>query len=189
MIVRTYAVESLLYRTAGLIDARIDGDAARRRPTARRRSRRSRNTRRGVDREGRRQRDARLRPRREHPDPRRQRLRARLPGRAPLPRRAREPHLRRHQRDQPPADPGHADPPRASRATCRSSRRPRRCRTSCSGRRRMPADRRRRCSPTSGARSTAFKKAALMVFGLAMQTYGAEAHRRAGSADAPRRHR
>ncbi len=34
---------------------------------------------------------------------------ARLPGRAPLPRRAREPHLRRHQRNQPAADPGHAD--------------------------------------------------------------------------------
>ena len=32
-----------------------------------------------------------------------------------------------------------------------------------------------RCWPTSGARSTAFKKTALMVLGLAMQTYGAEA--------------
>ncbi len=30
MVVRTYAIESLLYRTAGMIDARIDGDAARR---------------------------------------------------------------------------------------------------------------------------------------------------------------
>jgi alkylation response protein AidB-like acyl-CoA dehydrogenase len=52
------------------------------------------------------QRGGRLHPRRERPDPRRQRLRARLPGRAPLPRRAREPDLRRHQRDQPPAIPG-----------------------------------------------------------------------------------
>ena len=60
----------------------------------------------------------------------------RLSGRTPLPRRAREPDLRGHQRDQPAADSGHAGATRASRATCRSSRPPRRCRTSCSGRRR-----------------------------------------------------
>ena len=69
--------------------------------------------RRGVDRQGGRQRDARLRARRERADSRRQRLRQRLPGRALLPRRAREPHLRGHQRDQPAADSRHADPPRA----------------------------------------------------------------------------
>ena len=67
--------------------------------------------------------------------------------------------------------PGHAGPPRGQRATCRSSRPPRRCRTSCSGRRRcrrpddgVLADERRAVE--------AFKKTALMVFGLAMQTYG-----------------
>ena len=65
--------------------------------------------RRSVDRQGARQRDGRLRHRREPADPRRQRLRARLPGRGPLPRCARQPHLRGHQRDQPPADPRHAD--------------------------------------------------------------------------------
>ena len=65
--------------------------------------------RRSVDRQGARQRDRRLRDRREPADPRRQRLRARLPRRRPLPRCARQPHLRRHQRDQPPADPRHAD--------------------------------------------------------------------------------
>ena len=47
--------------------------------------------------------------RRERADPRRQRVRPRLPGRTPLSRRARQPHLRRDQRDQPPADPRHAD--------------------------------------------------------------------------------
>ena len=65
--------------------------------------------RRSVDRQGPRQRDRRLRDRREPADPRRQRLRARLSRRRPLPRCARQPHLRRHQRDQPPADPRHAD--------------------------------------------------------------------------------
>ena len=117
MVVRTYAIESLLYRTAGLVDARIAATPheAERRIRGARRLRGIR--RRGVDRQGRRQRGARLRARRERPDPRRQRLRARLPRRAPRPRRAREPHLRRHQRDQPPADSRHADPPRASRAT------------------------------------------------------------------------
>ena len=65
--------------------------------------------RRGLDRQGARQRGRRLRHRREPADPRRQRLRARLPRRRPLPRCARQPHLRRHQRDQPAADPWHAD--------------------------------------------------------------------------------
>ena len=59
---------------------------------------------------------------------------------------------------------------RAVKGEIGSSRRPRRCRTSCSGR--------RRCRPTTDgpladeARAVeAFKKAALMVLGLAMQTY------------------
>ena len=114
MIARTYAVESLLYRTAGMID-----DAHRRRRTTR-----------PTDRPRRRFEEyaveasiakvagsetLELRARRERPDPRRQRLRARLPGRAPLPRRAREPHFRRHQRDQPAADPGHAGAARGQR--------------------------------------------------------------------------
>ena len=163
---------------------------AHRRDAARRdrrigRARRARGVRRrSVDREGGRQRDARLRARREHPDPRRQRLRARLPGRAALPRRARQPHLRRHQRDQPPADSGHAGAPRASKgelpliAAAKALQdellRPAgRCRSPTT---RALADERRAVD--------AFKKVALMVLGLAMQTYGAEAHRRAGSADA-----
>ena len=50
--------------------------------------------------------------RRDGADLRRRRLRRGLPGRALLARRAREPHLRGHQRDQPPAGPGPADPPR-----------------------------------------------------------------------------
>ena len=107
---RTYAVESLIYRTAGLIDARIE--ATPHDPTdAVGGARNARGVRhRGVDRQSRRQRDARLRARREHPDPRRQRLRARLSGRAPLPRFARQPDFRRHQRNQPPADPAACSP-------------------------------------------------------------------------------
>ena len=130
MVVRAYAVESLVYRTAGH-DRRPDrGDAAPAgRPVGG--ARRARGVRgRSVDRQGGRQRDARLRARREHPGPRRQRLRPRLPGRAALSRLARQPHLRGHQRDQPPADPGHAGAPRGRRATSGSSPRPGRCRTS-----------------------------------------------------------
>ena len=188
MVVRTYAIESLLYRTAGLIDARIaatphdatDGSAAL---AAFEEYAVEASIAKVAGSEA-----LELRPRREHPDSRRQRLRARLSGRAPLPRRARQPHLRRHQRDQPAADSRACWSGARSRATCRSSRRRRRCRTSCSGRRRcrrpttaLLADERRAVE--------AFKKTALMVFGLAMQTYGAEADRRAGSADAPGRHR
>ena len=112
---RAYAVESLVYRTAGLIDARIEAtphDAGR----SVGRARGARGVRhRGVDREGGRQRDARLRARREHPDSWRQRLRARLSGRAPLPRRARQPDLRRDQRNQPAADSRHARAARGRR--------------------------------------------------------------------------
>ena len=110
MTARTYAAESLAYRTAGLIDAAIaqsghDGAVDRARVRGVRH--------RGVDLQGDGHRDARLRARRERADPRRQRLRGRLHGRALLPRRAREPHLRGHQRDQPDAHPGHAGAPRA----------------------------------------------------------------------------
>ena len=192
MVVRTYAIESLLYRTAGLVDARIaatphdpsDGSAAlaafeeyavessiakvagsealnfvldeniqihggngfvRDYPAERhfrdarvnrifegtneinrllipgmliRRAGVVRGVRgRVVDRESRGQRGAELRPRREHPDSRRQRLRPRLSGRAPLPRRAGQPGFRGHQRDQPAADSRHA---RAARRERRS---------------------------------------------------------------------
>ena len=67
--------------------------------------------------------------------------------------------------------PRHAGPAGASRASCRSSRRPRRCRTSCSGRRRC---RSQTTAPLADERRAveAFKKTALMVLGLAMQTYG-----------------
>ncbi len=106
MTARTYALESLMYRTAGLIDQRIaatGGTAA-----------------------------ATLQALEEFAveasiakvygsetvdyvidesaaDLRRQRLRRRLPDRAALPRRAGQPHLRGHQRDQPAAHPRHAD--------------------------------------------------------------------------------
>ena len=56
--------------------------------------------------------DARLRGRRDRADLRRRRLRRGLPGRALLARRARQPHLRGHQRDQPAAGAGPPDPPR-----------------------------------------------------------------------------
>ena len=154
MVVRTYAIESLLYRTAGLVDARIAatpherdrriGGAGRVRGVRRR----------GVDREGRRQRSARLRARREHPDPRRQRLRARLPGRAPLPRRARQPHLRRHQRDQPPADSGHAGPPRGQGRPAAHSRRQGAAGRAARAAGDAAAATATARSPTSGARST-----------------------------------
>ena len=74
--------------------------------------------RRSVDREGRRQRGAGLRARREHPDPRRQRLRAATtrPS-ATSATRASTASSKGTERDQPAADSRHADPPRASRAT------------------------------------------------------------------------
>ena len=50
------------------------------------------------------------------------------------------------------------------------------------------ADGRRRRSADERRAVAAFKKMALMVLGTAMQTYGAKLDRRAGSADAPRRH-
>ena len=51
----------------------------------------------------------RLRRRRGAADPRRLRLHQRVPDRAPLPRLAHQPHLRGHQRDQPPDHPGDPD--------------------------------------------------------------------------------
>ena len=109
MTARAYAAECLSYRTAGLIDAALDNsssDGAVDRQGVRGVRHRV------LDLQGDVHRDAGFRARRERPDPRRQRLRARLHGRALLSRRAREPHLRGHQRDQPPADPGHAGAPR-----------------------------------------------------------------------------
>ena len=74
MVVREYAVEAMLYRTAGLIEGAVDGSSRERG-----RARRARGVRhRGIDPQGRGQRDDRLRRRRERADPRRQRLRARL---------------------------------------------------------------------------------------------------------------
>ena len=104
MVVRTYAIESLLYRTAGLVDARIaatpheanDGSAAL---AAFEEYNVEASIAKVAGSEA-----LNLRPRREHPDPRRQRLRQGLPRRAALSRRARQPHLRRHERDQPAAD-------------------------------------------------------------------------------------
>ena len=154
MIVRTYAVESLIYRTAGMIDARIEATPHEPSDGSRGAGGLRGVRHRGVDRQGRRQRNAQLRARREHPDSRRQRLRARLPGRAPLPRRAREPDLRGHQRDQPAADSRHAGAPGGQGRRRRSSPPRRRCRTSCSGRRRCRSSATTRRWPRSGAPST-----------------------------------
>ena len=83
MTLRTYGVESMMYRLAGLIeDAKVAGTGSE----AQNAPRCARGVRLGVvDRQGRRQRSDRLRHRRERADPRRQRVRDRLPGRAPLP--------------------------------------------------------------------------------------------------------
>ena len=79
MTARQYALESMMYRTAGLIDQRIAATPDRK---SRRRHADAAGARgvrrRSVDRQGARQRDRRLRDRREPADPRRQRLRARL---------------------------------------------------------------------------------------------------------------
>ena len=107
MTARTYALEALMFRTASLIDANPAAAAGARGPALLAALEEFAD--RGLDREDRRQRDAGLRARRERADPRRERLRARLPRRTPLPRRASEPHLRGHQRDQPPARAGNAD--------------------------------------------------------------------------------
>ena len=93
---------------------------------------------RGVDRQGRRQRSAERRARRKHPDTRRERFRSRLPGRASLPGRARQSHLRRHERNQPAARGRHARASARRRATCPSSPPPGRCRTNCLDRCRWP---------------------------------------------------
>ena len=124
MAVRIYALESLLFRTAGLIDRAVDAGDGHAGGAPARGARGVRD--RGVDRQGRRQRDRRLRRRRERADPRRQRLRQRLPGRAALPRRARQPHLRGHQRDQPAADRRacwRGAPPRATSALIAAAKR------------------------------------------------------------------
>ena len=150
MVVRAYALESLVYRTAGMIDARIAAtrhDRAGGALAALEEYAIEASIAKVV-----RQRDAQLRARREHPDPRRQRLRARLSGRAPLSRLARQSDLRGHQRDQPAADSRHARPARRQGRAADHRAPPRRCRTSCSGRRSRPPPTTRR-SATSAARS------------------------------------
>ena len=129
---------------------------------------------RSVDCESCRKRNAAFRARRERADSRRQRFREGLPRRAALPRRAREPHFRRHERDQSAADFRHADQTRgeggpsadsrSTQAAGRDSRRPRRTRAA------QETDR----STSSEPPCSAFKKIALMSLGLAMQRYGEE---------------
>ena len=146
MTARTYALESLMYRTAGLDrrDRRRGRTARRRRDCLGARGIRGRS----VDREGHGKRSARVRARRERADSRRQRVREGLPGRALLPRCAREPHLRGHQRNQPDADPGHADSARVEGRDWRSFRLPNACRTNCC------RHRARRCRATKVSRPT-----------------------------------
>ena len=92
------------------------------------------------------------------------------PGRAAVPRRARQPDLRRHQRDQPPADPGHARQARdQGHAADHRGRAHAAGRAALADRRRRPATAR---STRRGAPSRGMKKTALMVLGTAMQTYG-----------------
>ena len=79
MAIREFAVEAMLYRTAGP-DRRAPSTAAHESDARAGGARRVRD--RGVDPQSRGQRDARLRGRRERPDSRRQRLRPRLPRRA-----------------------------------------------------------------------------------------------------------
>ena len=110
MAVRAFAVESMIYRTTGLLDAALAGHDLGRPDTPAPDAGRAGG--RMFDSQGRRQRDGRLRARRERPDPWRQRIRQGLSGRAALPRRAGESHLRRHERDQPAADSRHPDSPR-----------------------------------------------------------------------------
>ena len=109
MTARAYAAESLSYRTAGLIDAALEASSKDGASIAKAFEEFAIEASickvAGTEIAG-------LRARRERADPRRQRLRARLLGRALLPRRAREPHLRGHQRDQPPADSRDAGAPR-----------------------------------------------------------------------------
>ena len=168
MVARQYAVEAMLYRTDRADRRRCSqaGHAPAADPGGARGVRH-----RGVDPQGREQRGARLHPRRERPDPRRQRLRPRLSGRAALPRRARQPHLRGHQRDQPAAHPGHAGAPRGEGRPAADSRR-----EAADGRDHGAAvDGRRsatRRSTPSAAPWPRMKKVALMVLGTAMQTYG-----------------
>ena len=94
----------------------------------------------------------------------------RLPGRAPLPRRARQPHLRGHQRDQPPAHPRHADAPGAQG-------RPAADPGGHEGVRRghvaehARAAGRRHCSRPRRRAVAAFKKVGLLMLGRRMQKY------------------
>ena len=111
---QTYVAESMAFRTAGLLDARsraIDPADPAARQEADRRHRGALD--RGVDHQGLRLGDAALHRRRDAADLRRRRLHRGLPDRARQPRRAHQPHLRGHQRDQPPAGARHAAQARA----------------------------------------------------------------------------
>ena len=167
MAVREYAVEAMLYRTAGLIDGTLGEGAARRCGARRTRGVRDRS----LHSQGGRQRDARLRARREPADSWGQRLRAGLSGRASLSRRPREPDFRRYQRDQPPAHPGHADQARPQRDPALDLRRARSSGRAAvaGGRTDLPGD-----EVLGAERRTivGMKKAALAVLGTAMQTFG-----------------
>ena len=119
-----YAGESLAYRTIGMIDAALaDVDthaegASRGDPEA------HRGVRGGVlDPEGVGIGDARHGGGPRGADLRRLRLRRGVSGRARLSRFAHQPHLRRHQRDQPPDHHRLADEARDGRASCRCCRR------------------------------------------------------------------
>ena len=111
--------------------------------------------------------------RRERADSRRQRLRPRLPGRTALPRRAGQPDLRGHQRDQPAARPGMLAR-RAVKGTLPLIAAARTLQDELltpslpelrGDRIDVPLDDERRAV-------AAMKKVALMVLGTAMQTYG-----------------
>ena len=169
MTVQTYAIESLLYRTAGLIDASIAQNGG---PGAVLAAMEEFAIEASIAKVAGSE-TLQFRARRERADPRRQRVREGLPRRAALPRRAGESHFRRHERDQPAADSRHADPTRGERrpaadsrsaqAAGRDSRRP----GSLESRGDGPLDEQR-------AAVQAFKKIALMSLGLAMQRYGEE---------------
>ena len=103
-------------------------------------------------------------------DLRRQRLRRRLPDRAPLPRRPRQPHLRGHQRDQPPADPRHADQEGGEGRAAADGRG-----QGAAGRAARPAGDARRATarwPPSGGPSSASRRSCCWWPATAMQRHG-----------------
>jgi hypothetical protein len=109
MATRIFVADAMSYRTAGSWTTRPAARQERARlPAAgHRRARRVHD--RVLDHQSLRHRVPRLRRRRGAADARRLRLHQRVPDRAPLPRRAHQPHLRGHERDQPPDHPGDLD--------------------------------------------------------------------------------